>query len=223
MGILQDKDTVSNYLTESTKEFIHNWLQRLQLLLTMSDNKNSIREIIYNQTLDDLRHRKYLIRTVQNDITSLIHSFSQGVISHDTFFTDLNQSYINHFLPKSAMKSILRDYSSLYSYPVSGTLIYCTEEVNNLCSNVYAVVDHLIEWADTANRNPENGSVYQVSIDIINTYINATLKSRACRDILDRMIFRYPILLLEVNQEFSHRKYEDFKSVFSIHINPCTI
>ena len=112
------------------------------------------------------------------------------------------------------MKSILRDYASLYSYPVSGTLIYCTEEVNNLYSNVYLVVDHLIELTEIAHRNLENGSVYQVSIDIINTYINATLKSSACRDILDRMIFRYPILLLEANQEFSHRKYDYFKSVF---------
>ena len=114
MDILQDKDTVSNYLTESTKEFIHNWLKKIQLLLTMSDNKNSIRQIIYNQTLDDLQHQQYLIRTAQNDITSLFHSFSQGVISHDTLFTGLNQSYINHFLPKSAMNSILRDYTSLY-------------------------------------------------------------------------------------------------------------
>ena len=97
---------------------------------------------------------------------------------------------------------------------MSGTLIYCTEEVNNLYSNVYAVVDHLIELTKTAQRNPENGSVYKVSIDIINIYINATLKSSTCRAVLDRMIFRYPILLLEANQEFSHRKYEDFKSVF---------
>ena len=86
MGILQDKDTVSNYLTESTNEFIHIWLQRLQILHTMSDYKNSIREIIYNQTLDDLRHRKYLIITAQNDIPCTIWKKSFfGDRSHKSF------------------------------------------------------------------------------------------------------------------------------------------
>ena len=206
------KDTVSNYLIESNNEFIQTWRQRLQLLLSKSDDKDSNRERIYNQTVDDLRHRKNLIRNAHNDIISLLHSFEEGVISHNTFFADLNQSYLNHFVPKPEMKRAYDIYS--YGRPLSDTIKFCKTELSNLYLNAYAAADQFIELTETVFSNSHNDSVNQLCTNIINTYVNAILKSNSCRDILDRLIFRIPIFWLENNYELSNKKFGEFTSVF---------
>ena len=100
IGILQDKDALSNYLSESTDEFLQTWIQRIERLINMFDTQDPSREVLFNQTVEDLQLRKYLIRKAQDDITSLFHSFTEGVIDNDILFSDLNQTYINHFLPR---------------------------------------------------------------------------------------------------------------------------
>ena len=214
LGILQNKDSISNYLSESTDKFYYIWFQRLQRLLNMSDTQDANREVIYNQTVEDLRLRKYLIRNAQYEIDSLFNFFKYGEISRDSLFLVLNQSYIDHFVPKSVMKDIFLYPFTTYSNPLLDTIMYCQSELYNIYSNLYVVIDQWIELTETAFHNPERDSVDQVISDIITNYANVTLKFNSCRYILNKLIFRFPILWLELGQDLSFMKLIEFDGVF---------
>ena len=212
VGILQDKDAVSNYLSESTNEFLTVWQKRLERLLKNSDTQDTNTEFIYNQTVEDLQTRKNLIRKAEEDVTSLLLSFTEGVISHDIWFSDLNQSIINHFVPRYEMKEALAYKSK--DRPVSDMFKYCKEEIINLYRNVSTVVDELIDFSESAFRYPENDSLYPVSRTLINKYINATFKSKTCRDILNNMAFRRPIISLESEKEYTVMQFSEYRHAF---------
>ena len=214
LGILQNKDSISYYLSESTDKFYYIWFQRLRRLLNMSDTQDANREVIYNQTVEDLRLRKYLIRNAEYEIDSLFNFFKYGEISRDSLFLVLNQSYIDHFVPKSVMKDIFVYPFTTYSNPLLDTIMYCQSELYNIYSNLYVVIDQWIELTETAFHNPESDGVDQVISDIITNYANVTLKFNSCRYILNKLIFRFPILWLELGQDLSFMKLIEFDGVF---------
>ena len=214
MGVLNNKDILSNYLSGSAKEFVLIWLQRIHALGNVSKSENIRRENIYEPTVEDLLIRKLLLQNAQDDIDSLFYSFSEGVINQDVLFSDLNQSYINHFVPKSAMKKAFDDNMFISSLPMIETINYCKNELHSLYSNVNVVIDELIELTESVYHNPDNESVHQLSVNAIANYVNATFKADSCRYILNRKVFQYPIILLELNQELSIRRSEEFRIEF---------
>ena len=214
MGVLQDRDKMSNYLSESGKVFLDIWVQRLQRLLNTSaipDTLASSREHMYQQTIDELCTRKQFIRKAQADVTSLFHSFSKGVIDNDILYIDKIHYYINRFAPILEMKEAYFNYSILSYYPMPDRIMYCKEELNNIYSNISAAIDQFIELTETAFRNPGNGTVYRMYVDVIPNYVNATLESNSCRGILNRMMFRYPINKIELNKINALRYYDDVR------------
>ena len=204
-GILFGKDTVSNYLSESINEFSHLWFHRLECLREISYTQNPFREALYNQTVYDLNLRKYLISTAKDDITSLFHSFREGVVSNDILFEAMNITNINYFVPKSKMKTVVSfgDYR-----PFSDMYMYCEEEIIYLYRNMSQVVDLLITLTETAffNRTVDNSP--SISSSVMAEYVDLTIKSKSCRDILNNMIFLRPIKLLDDEQEFYERQWE---------------
>ena len=221
IGILQDKDIVSNDVSESANAFSNMWLHRLQRLLNASaiqDTGVSNRGHIYEQTIVELQNKKYYIRNAQVDGSLLLQCFSNGVLNSDILLMDLNprlnQSYIALFVPRLAMKEAILNFSYLYTRPMSDRIMYCIEEFYNLYSNVNTVIDELIELTETAWHNPDNDSVYEMSINAVLNYVNANLESNSCRDILNRMIFRYPILKIERNKESLIRNRDRYEQVF---------
>ena len=214
IGILQDKDALSNYLSESTDEFLHIWLQRIERLINNSNPQDPKREVIFKQAVEDLQHRKYLIRKAQDDITSLFHSFTEGIIDNDILFSDLNQSNIKHFLPRSEMKEALSYMSYKNDWPFFDTLKYCKEEIIYLYRNISGVVDQLINLTETAFRNQDGYRMHPVSTNIIKTYVTAAFKSNSCRYILNKMTFQWPTVLLEAKQQLSIRHRDEFYGIF---------
>ena len=217
IGVLQDKDIVSNDFSGSANAFSNIWLQRLQRLINASaiqDTGVSNRGHIYEQTMVDLQNKKYYIRNAQVDGSLLLQFFSNGVLNNDTLLMDLNQSYISLFVPRLAMKEAILNYSYLYTRPMSDRIRYCIEEFYNLYSNVNAGIDELIELTETAWHNPDNDSVYEMSINAVSNYVNANLESNSCRDILNRMIFRYPIHKIERTKESLIRNRDRYEQIF---------
>ena len=212
MGVLQDRDKMSNYLSESGKVFFDIWLQRLQRLLNTSaipDILSSSREHMYQQTIEELHTRKQFLRQAQADVTSLFHSFSKGVIDKDIMYIDKIHYYINRFAPILEMNEAYFNYSILSYYPMPDRIMYCKEELNNLYSNISSAIDQFIELTETAFRNPGNGTVYRMYVDVIPNYVNATLESNSCRGILNRMMFRYPINKIEISKKIADRHFND--------------
>ena len=208
-GLFQGKDTVANYFSESTDEFLYIWHKRLTCLLNMSDTKDFNREVIYNDTVEELQFRKYLIKRAQDDITSLFYSFVEGVIVNDIFFPELNQSIANIFVPNVEMEEALRYCNNSFGGPLFDTLKYCKEEIINLYSNVSVVVDQLIDLTESAFRNPDD-ILHPISNKIISQYVNATLKTQTCRNILNDMLFQRPIFTLKTKNENTNALKEKF-------------
>ena len=220
VGILQGKDAVSNYLSESTNEFLIIWHKRVERLLNMSETQDSNREFIYNQTIEDLQTRKYLIKHAEDDITSLFRSFQEEDLSRDIFISGLNQSNIKQCVPKSEIKEALLSYTSydhlLSDYHLlSDTSDYCKEEVIHLYRNLSAIVDQLIDLTEKAFRTQDFDTLFPVSTNIITKYANASIKSKTCRDILNDMVFRRPLVFLEDRKDDTFRQRKMFYDTYS--------
>ena len=212
VGILQGKFSVSNFLSESTSEFLYTWKQRLEYLLAMTDIQDSQREFIYNQTVKDLLFRQHVIKEAQNDLSSLFQSFTEGVVSYDPLFSKLNQSNANLFLPKLQMEAALLYENA--DRPLSDSFKYCKDEIIHLYSNISAVVDQLIDITESAFRNFDNASVLSLSTDMVTKYVDATDISKACIYILNNMVFQKIKRSLEAKRETSVSQRGGFFDIF---------
>ena len=212
VGILQGKDAVSNYLSESTNEFLIIWHKRVERLLIMSDKQDSNREFIYNQTVEDLQTRRYLINHAIDDITSLFHSFQDEDFSRDILFSGLNQSNIKTCLPRSEIKATLSYRSD--DHPLSDTSDYCKKEIIHLYRNLSVVVDQLIDLTENAFNTPKDDTLISKSTNMISQYANASFKTKTCRDILNDMVFRRPLLLLEASKDGIVRERKTFHDTY---------
>ena len=67
---------------------------------------------------------------------------------------------------------------------------------------------------ETAWHNLDNDSVYEMSINAVSNYVNANLESDSCRDILNRMLFRYPILKIERIKESLIRSRDRYEQIY---------
>ena len=219
-GVLQNRDSLSNYLKESNEEFLYNWNQRFKLLLNASNIQASIRNDIYTQTVQDLQLRKHQIKIAQGDIDSIFVSFNEGTIRSNISLSGFkNQSHVNHFVPQSAMNYILSVYSynddELFVRPVGKTIKDCIEKANSLYTNVSAAVHELLDLTETAFLNPDSDILSQKSIKVTDRYASASFESDSCRDALDSKIFRGPINELQYVQDIFVRNAEQFNSVLS--------
>ena len=212
VGILQGKDSVSNYLSESANEFLYALKQRLEYLRDMTDTQDMQREVVFNQTIKDLQFRQYLIKHAQDDINSLLQSFTEGVISHDTLFSKLNQTNTNLFVPIAEMKAALLHKSA--DRPVSDTLTYCKDEIIHLYANISAVADLLIDITESTFRNSDNTSLSSLSTDMLTEYVDATDIAKTCWDILNNMVFQKTKRSLEAKRENSISQREEFLDIY---------
>ena len=208
VGFLQDKDAVSNYLSESTNEFLIVWHKRIERLLNMSESLDSNKECIYNQMVEDLQTRKHLINNAKDDITSLFQSFSEEAISHDILFSGLNQSNIKLCVPKSEIKEALSYDNG--DHPLSETFQYCKKEIIHLYRNLSAIVDQLTDLTENAYRTPDDDTLFPVFTNMMTKYTTATIESKTCRDILNDMLFRRPLLSLEAKKDDTARQRKKF-------------